>query len=54
MNERLRDAAETVVDDHETRSGEYDSLVYPTAYARMRGLIDDGRTSFDDFGGSAE
>ena len=26
----------------------------PTAYARMRGWIDDGRTSLDDFGGSAE
>lgn len=28
MDERLRDAVETVVDDHETRSGEYDGLVY--------------------------
>ena len=26
----------------------------PTAYARMRGWIDDGRTSLGDFGGSAE
>jgi ABC-type cobalt transport system substrate-binding protein len=26
----------------------------PTAYARMRGWVDDGRTSLDDFGGSAE
>ena len=26
----------------------------PTAYARMRGWIDDGRTSLDDFEGSAE
>nr|WP_221625628.1 hypothetical protein [Halobellus ruber] len=26
----------------------------PTAYARMRGWIDDGRTSLDDFGGSVE
>ncbi len=26
----------------------------PEAYARMRGWIDDGRTSLDDFGGSAE